>query len=94
MAKDFPYFNDEAETKWKKNNLNQKIENEMKEVAKGEELYSGGPVYLKVGKMDAYKVHHMKFKDENMKIQFHEERGRVSLPTVQCLPHTQGIKEE
>ena len=89
MAKDTPYFNEEAETKWKENNPNQKIENEMKEVAKGNKYNK-----LLIQSMDSYKVHHMKFKDENMKIQFHEERGRVSLPTVQCQPRNQGTKEE
>ena len=87
MAKDTPYFNEEAETKWKENNPNQKIENEMKELAKGDRWNQ-----LRVRSMDSYKVHHMTFNQH--KIQFHEERGTVSLPTLQCQPHTQGIKEE
>ena len=73
VAKHYPYFNDDAETKWKGNNLNQKIENDMKNAAR---CTKKG--LLKVGKMDAYKVHD---------IMFVQERGS-SLPTVNCPPHT------
>ena len=76
MAKNYPYFNDDAETKWKGNNLNQRIEYGMKNTARGE-CY-GGKFSLKVDKIDPNKVHDIKFIQE----------WGSSLPTVNCPPHT------
>ena len=78
MAQHYPYFNDDAETKWKENNLNLEIENDMKMTARGERARWSDDMILEVGKIDAYLVHDIKFI---------QERGS-SLPTVQCPPHT------
>ena len=69
MTKIYPYFNEDAETNWKKGNSNMKISHDMEQVPSND---------FTVGKIDKYKVHDMRFK----------EQGGTSLPLVDCSKHS------
>ena len=53
MGKQYPYFNDDAETRWRENNLNLQMDNDMKMTTMDD--------FLEVSEIDAYKVHDIIF---------------------------------
>ena len=54
MAKRFPYFNEESETKWQQNSLTQKMAANLKNETNGK--------FMQMEKIDRYKVHDINFK--------------------------------
>ena len=85
MAKLFPFFNDDAETRWKSNNLNETVTNKMKK-----ETRQGSII---VQKMDSFKVHNMFDVKMVHKIQFNQDDG-ILLPNIQCTQHSGAGEEE
>ena len=53
MAKRFPYLNDESEMNWSEDNLNQKMDDELRNETTLK--------YLKIGRVDRFKVHDINF---------------------------------